>query len=493
MRLLRTAKIELEEFSDNRIPPYAIFSHTWGDNEVTYQDLQNHRACMQVTGYEKVKNCCSVAAAHGFEFVWIDTCCIDKTSSAELSEAINSMYRWYQDAEVCFAYLTDTPFRDPYCIGSEFARSRWFTRGWTLQELIAPSNVIFLAKDWQVIGTKSTLKELLSEITRVPVDILLGADLDGVCVAQKMSWASKRETTRKEDIAYCLMGIFCINMPMLYGEGERAFIRLQEEIMRTSNDHSIFAWKAKSSFSSTDIGILATSPAAFIDSSDIVRHEFFSPAHDPFTLSSKGVHLKLPLIIAENWGECLGILNCERVEKKDIPLAIRLRHSSSRGGKMRRVIMLNEQYFSRDQSHEIVTFNKDIQKIYLECQVESICIKHQMKARYGMRRGEWKISGNLESTDGNTDYNISQEALCHEGTRSDTVSQTQDRQFTQSRIGISNDIVGMTIQIVSFSDLGYSRNARQPVHVKQRFLYMNFLVLMAAYVGLLLFPFKKLR
>ena len=168
------------------------------------------------------------------QFGTADLCCIDKTSSAELSEAINSMYRWYQESGVCYAYLADVP-------PNAFSKSRWFTRGWTLQELIAPSTVIFLDQKWQEIGTKSSLQRVISEITGIPTDILLGGDLEDASIAQRMSWASKRETTRVEDAAYCLMGIFSIHMPMLYGEGERAFIRLQEEIMRVSDDHSLFA------------------------------------------------------------------------------------------------------------------------------------------------------------------------------------------------------------------------------------------------------------
>ena len=164
-----------------------------------------------------------MAAADGFHYIWIDTCCIDKASSAELSEAINSTYRWYHESGVCYAYLADVP---PNAVDNEFAKSRWFTRGWTLQELIAPLTVIFLNKEWQKIGIKSSRQRIISEVTGIPANILLGGDLERASIAQKISWASKREITRIEDIAYCLMGIFSINMPMLYGEGERVFIRL---------------------------------------------------------------------------------------------------------------------------------------------------------------------------------------------------------------------------------------------------------------------------
>jgi hypothetical protein len=175
------------------------FFHTWGKEEVTLQDIKTNMA-MKFKGYNKVKMACSVAAADGFEYVWIDTCCIDKTSSAELSEALNSMYRWYQEAEECYAYLADVPQntinRLTGVIGPEFRKIIWFTKGWTLQELIAPSSVIFLDNEWQEIGTKSNLYRAISKITRIPTGFLLGDDIGYASVAQRMSWASKRETTR---------------------------------------------------------------------------------------------------------------------------------------------------------------------------------------------------------------------------------------------------------------------------------------------------------
>ena len=247
MRLLHTTNHKLEEFKAHEIPLYAILSHTWGENEVTFQDIKgadvkNEERC------KKIRNTCTIAADHGFDYVWIDTCCIDKTSSAELSEAINSMYRWYQESGVCYAYLADVLSKadDHQSIArsSEFSECRWFTRGWTLQELIAPSTVIFFDQKWQEIGTKSSLRQPISEITGIPDSILLGDDLERASIAQRMSWASGRESTRVEDGAYCLMGIFFVNMPLLYGEGERAFIRLQEEIIRVSDDHSLFAWES---------------------------------------------------------------------------------------------------------------------------------------------------------------------------------------------------------------------------------------------------------
>ena len=265
MRLLDTHTLKVEEFGGSTIPLYAILSHTWGQNEITFQDIKGDDV-EEMAGYDKVRNTCAIAAAYGFDYVWIDTCCIDKTSSVELSEAINSMYHWYEQAEVCYAYLADvlSDISDGSASrrGSQLpSECRWFTRGWTLQELIAPSVVIFFNREWQQIGTKSSLQKDIFEITGIPVGILSGADdLDTASIAQRMSWAANRETFKLEDHAYSLMGIFGINMPLLYGEGTRAFVRLQEEIMKVSDDHSIFAWKSKDQ---SHGGLLATSPDAF--------------------------------------------------------------------------------------------------------------------------------------------------------------------------------------------------------------------------------------
>jgi len=175
---------------------------------------------------------------------WIDTCCIDKTSSAELSEAINSMYRWYQRSQVCYAYLVDVPdaTADHSRPDSLFQQSKWFTRGWTLQELLAPTFVEFYDQNWIEIGTKSSMRTLVQKITNISILV----NIDEACVAEKLSWASTRVTTRIEDLAYCLMGLFDINMPLLYGEGHNAFLRLQLEIWNRTNDESIFAWSMPS-------------------------------------------------------------------------------------------------------------------------------------------------------------------------------------------------------------------------------------------------------
>ena len=240
MHLLDTSKFELHEFQSNDIPDYAILSHRWSAEEVSFRDLQDRRG-PGLAGFAKIKGCCAQAASDGWQYVWIDSCCIDKSSSAELSEAINSMFQWYRDAEVCYAYLADVPedTDDPCSPDSFFRKSKWFTRGWTLQELLAPSTVVFFNRGWIEIGTKSSLYDTIVSIT----GIKHLANFEEACVAQKMSWASRRETTRLEDMAYCLMGLFGVNMPPLYGEGENAFRRLQLEILNKMDDESLFAWK----------------------------------------------------------------------------------------------------------------------------------------------------------------------------------------------------------------------------------------------------------
>ncbi|TBU43100.1 hypothetical protein BD309DRAFT_1009961 [Dichomitus squalens] len=193
----------------------------------------------------KVRNACAIARAAGYRYFWVDSCCIDKSSSSELSEAINSMYYWYSRAAICYAFLADVPpGEDPRAAQSSFRRSRYHTRGWTLQELIAPVRVMFLSNDWQVIGSKHSLADLLEEISGIPDEALLHIkSLDEFSLAQRLSWAAKRETTRVEDRAYSLLGIVNINMPTLYGEGHLAFRRLQEELVRRVPDQSLFAWE----------------------------------------------------------------------------------------------------------------------------------------------------------------------------------------------------------------------------------------------------------
>ena len=292
MRLVNTHTLQFEEFEGQNIPSYAILSHRWEKEEALFKDVECGTAVTK-KGWQKITKCCEQARKDGLSYAWVDTCCIDKSSSAELTEAINSMFRWYQHSKICYVYLCDVHLNNliwqewkswkfefdkwsklaeqtrktlsnlklPMLsrdFVAQFCSSAWFTRGWTLQELLASENMIFLGCDWQLLGTKDFLCAAISHRTCIPASILIHETaLDSVTIAERMSWAAKRDTTRIEDRAYSLMGIFGFNMAMLYGEGEAAFIRLQEEILKRSNDQSILLWSAN------ELGVLAKSPAAF--------------------------------------------------------------------------------------------------------------------------------------------------------------------------------------------------------------------------------------
>jgi hypothetical protein len=232
---------------------------------------------------------------------WVNTCCIDKSSSAELSEAINSMFLWYKNAELCYAYLVDITGTDPE--NREFAASRWYTRGWTLQELLAPKTVIFIAKDWRVIGSKEKLVYTISAITKIHVGAFEGANINDFSVAQRISWASRRVTTRVEDTAYCLLGIFNVNIPLLYGEGLKSFRRLQEEIIKNSADQSIFAWVSKKGFldniSISLCGMFTGSPSCFTESGNIMAF-WEKDISDPYSMTDKGLHIHFPTLTSTN-------------------------------------------------------------------------------------------------------------------------------------------------------------------------------------------------
>ena len=324
MRLLNTRKIVPEAFPNPRtpyIPDYAVLSHRWGKTEVSLQEIENPSQELRDTdGYQKVKRCCEQAASVGFDYVWIDTCCIDKTNNAELTEALNSMFHWYRNSRVCYSYLDDVPSSDePGSENSRFRKSRWFTRGWTLQELLAPLYVVFFGSDWTEIGTKSSLQEVISDITGVDSQVLLTNYGGEISVAQRMAWASKRETSRVEDEAYCLMGLFGVNMPMLYGEGNDAFRRLQLEIMKLSDDQSIFAWSGYDQ--RWRRGLLASSPKEFVNCSNVRRYGDDSQT-SAFSMTNKGLHIQLPLIPCGNPYEknlFQAVLACQRKRGEQYP------------------------------------------------------------------------------------------------------------------------------------------------------------------------------
>ncbi|KAF2130928.1 HET-domain-containing protein, partial [Dothidotthia symphoricarpi CBS 119687] len=293
MRLLNTSTLNLHYFGDD-IPLYVILSHVWGRGEVTFDDIDKSHA-KGMLGYKKIAECCDKAVQDGFEWVWIDTCCIDKKSSAELSEAINSMYRWYWQAEICYAYLKDVAEDEDYVDEkSKFQTSRWFQRGWTLQELLAPTVVEFYGRSWGLLGTKSSLLDAVHAATKIEKKYLVDRDLiKNASVATKFSWASLRRTTRTEDMAYCLLGLVHVNMPMLYGEGERAFFRLQLEIIKQTNEHTIFAWNPNTGDSRPSLGVLAPSPTFFKLSTQISSHDWKKTPSSTYEMTNRGLRMKL--------------------------------------------------------------------------------------------------------------------------------------------------------------------------------------------------------
>lgn len=290
MRLIDTNTMAIELFV-GKLPEYAILSHTWGEGEVSFQDFT--RPDVQfMPGYAKIWRTCALAREAQIPYAWVDTCCIDKTSSAELSEAINSMFVWYARANITYVFLADWDGKE-----ESLSECRWFTRGWTLQELVAPENIEFYDASWIKRGTKQSLAELLTEITGIDREVLAVASrMYQIPVGCRMAWAAHRQTTRDEDLAYCLLGIFDVNMPMLYGEGKKAFIRLQEAILAQTNDLSLFAWTASSVENSTDKfrGILARSPDEFASIGELTltnRSEF----SEEYGLTNKGIRINTGL------------------------------------------------------------------------------------------------------------------------------------------------------------------------------------------------------
>ncbi|KAK5994764.1 Vegetative incompatibility protein HET-E-1 [Cladobotryum mycophilum] len=306
MRLINVHNYQLELFNDSSIPPYAILSHTWGKNEVTYLQLQpssrrngpDKRSIesSKDTTYRKVIFTCKQAIRDGLDYAWIDTCCINKSSSAELSEAINSMFHWYHQARVCYAYLSDvSDIKNPEANKSEFRTSKWFTRGWTLQELLAPSELRFYSRDWKLISPITSLYETIKDITGIET-VYLTKDSHSTfmfrhaSVATRMSWAAKRKTTRVEDMAYCLFGIFD-------GEGE---------YYNTPFEH----------------GYLAASPANFLGCRNLVPW----PSVDQgtaFSITNRGLQVTVP-IRQVNGNNYNAILRCSRDTEDNEAIALPL-------------------------------------------------------------------------------------------------------------------------------------------------------------------------
>jgi len=346
MRLLNVHSLQLEEFFHLRDPPpYAILSHTWDETEVAFQDLKS-RSARYHRGFHKINFACLQAIEDGLQYIWIDSCCIDKSSSAELSEAINSMFHWYGRAAICYAFLSDVLVAEPQLLtlvedghfegrehdtffSSQLARSRWFTRGWTLQELIAPPKIEFFGSNWISLGSRDKLSRCISTITRIPENALgvqSAALLTQFSVAERMNWAALRETTRIEDTAYCLLGIFGVNMPLIYGERENAFRRLQEEIIKTSSDHSIFAW-SRTNFSSKptfSAPFLAPNPKSFYSERRVIQQPWFQYSDDPYAISNLGLIIELPVSTSTR-GDPFCVLGCSFEDEPEGPIGLILK------------------------------------------------------------------------------------------------------------------------------------------------------------------------
>lgn len=266
MRLLESlpdGSLVFHDFSSRSAPPYAILSHTWHEDnnqEVSYQDVLDGSGTEKI-GYAKIRFCAERAALYGPRFFWTDTCCIDKSNTRELEDSINSMFQWYKNAATCYVYLTDVSMGDHEALGirwrgyawggsnairytyggsdaeghaweKEFERSRWFTRGWTLQELLAPSSVEFYSREGIYIGTKPSLEHIISKVTSIPYDALRGCELSRFTVDERLAWACARTTRIEEDEVYSLLGLFGIEMPLKYGEGRDGAL---ERLRRTIN------------------------------------------------------------------------------------------------------------------------------------------------------------------------------------------------------------------------------------------------------------------
>jgi len=246
MRLLERkpdGNLIIHEFTGKEVPAYAIFSYTWHANnkqEVTLQDVETSTGKSKA-GWKKINFCADKAAADGLRYFWIDTCCIDKKNAVELAAAINSMFRWYQKAARCYVYLSDVSIRDEGlheqvnpAWEAAFRKSRWFTRGWTLQELIALALVDFYNCEGERLGNKLSLEAMIHDITGIARNALQGSALSNFSIDERMSWAERRNTTIEEDEVYSLLGIFDVSMTLIYGEGkDKASRRLEEEIHKS--------------------------------------------------------------------------------------------------------------------------------------------------------------------------------------------------------------------------------------------------------------------
>jgi Heterokaryon incompatibility protein (HET) len=390
MRLLNAKTFDLEEFVDSNVPGYAILSHTWSGDEITFAEVQSGFSDILSTrrGYQKIVFTTSEARKDGLKYAWVDSCCIDKSNSSELSEAINSMFNWYRNATICYTYLSDVNCEDidDQLSGApiNISQSRWFTRGWTLQELIASRSIKFFDYPWTALGNKVDLMQTITEATHIPTEVLENVDaVFGCSVAQRMSWAAERSTTRIEDMAYCLLGIFAVNMPVLYGEGTVAFLRLQENIIKQIDDFSLFAW-TRTEVQRVHVGSLfADSPRAFLGAGDLVSERRSSAG---FCIMHQTT-LMLPLPILpfgkhpnnEDTETTVAILPCRNYHEPNAYLGIPLMKPNSElpwkrlWGGNQGVIRVN---LSQLDEFTVQTIEVDISTASIETSEDAGCLKY---------------------------------------------------------------------------------------------------------------------
>ncbi|KAK7965197.1 hypothetical protein PG988_010201 [Apiospora saccharicola] len=302
MRLIDCETLELKEFNEIDVPEYVILSHTWGSEEVSFEEMTSpakgrHRA---KEGFHKISLFASVAARHDFRYIWVDTCCIRKDSSSELSEAINSMYTWYKNARRCYVYLNDVDSDSE----EEFKRCRWLSRGWTLQELIAPEDVFFYSKHGEMLFAKEHRLGELSALTGISQEH---------CVENEMGGKEGNDEARGYGLLFA-WDTRCQYADALWRGGQKAFIRLQEEVMKRSDDQSLFLWKKKEESYTTYLGLLAPSPREFVDSPDVVFAENFFEDR-PYSSTNKGISIRLDLVPsrpdADEHDVYIALLNCQ--------------------------------------------------------------------------------------------------------------------------------------------------------------------------------------
>ena len=398
MRLLNTSTYELHDDAEPALvanPDYAILSHRWQMPEISFQAFKaaDVRDSSIVTPQlVKIRQACAKARQreHPIDWLWMDTCCIDKSNAVEQARSINSMFDWYRRAAVCIVYLYDVDadisryqYFESQLPGRPHQMSEWFERGWTLQELLAPENVEFYGSSWTLIGKKTSLAGHLELVTGIRKTYLTGeSKISSASVATRMSWMAGRTTTLVEDIAYSMLGIFNINMNPQYGEGVKAFMRLQKALIESSTDESLFAWTTPPKglvcyrrlakvphWMPQAWGLLAPSPDCFAKLRDlvIIDDKVVPRLSGGYKWGQQGVQLEMPIKAGTEMTNMLGLprkkvylsLNCWRIDDRGLPLTIQVHLLKSEQGYQRiRCSELGEKEGARPSSNNRLGINQ---------------------------------------------------------------------------------------------------------------------------------------